>query len=187
MNLIINNTEFNYRVYNSDYIKNNHQEIINDCYKAHDKFKKYFDCDSTWSYYKYNIFCLSSTSIHFYNIYKELLTVIKLYHNKPEPLWFQSWLNFHNSNEVLDWHTHYWPYHGYISIDPKNTITEFEKYSIKNEIGNIYIGPGLRLHKVNVLENFQDKRITLGFDVLKLGFDDVGQISNYQNTIMPIV
>ena len=51
------------------------------------------------------------------------------------------------------------------SIDPKNTRTVFEGYDIKNEVGNIYIGPGYRKHKVEVDEHFDQPRITLGYDI----------------------
>ena len=67
--------------------------------------------------------------------------------------------------QVLDWHGHDWPYHGYISVDPKKTDTVFETYRIKNELGNIYIGPGHRMHKVEVIHPFDTPRITLGFDI----------------------
>ena len=80
-------------------------------------------------------------------------------------MWFQSWLNFHKPDQVLDWHDHNWPYHGYISIDPKGTRTVFKDYEVKNEIGNIYIGPGHRRHKVEVDEVYDGPRITLGFDI----------------------
>ena len=80
-------------------------------------------------------------------------------------MWFQSWINYHKPNEVLDWHTHLWHAHGYMSLDPKETNTIFKNYTIKNEIGNIYIGPGYREHKVEVLNLFEGERVTLGFDV----------------------
>ena len=50
-------------------------------------------------------------------------------------------------------------------MSQKKTRTVFSDYEIKNEIGNIYIGPGDREHKVIVDENFDTPRITLGFDV----------------------
>jgi hypothetical protein len=78
----------------------------------------------------------------------------------------QCWLNYHHSNEVLDWHNHAWDYHGYICIDPKKTRTVFREYEIVNQIGNIYIGPGNREHKVVVDEDYSSPRITLGFDIM---------------------
>ena len=68
-------------------------------------------------------------------------------------------------DQVLKWHNHSWPCHGYISIDPKMTKTVFEGYEITNEVGNIYIGAGNRQHCVEVLEPFTAPRITIGFDV----------------------
>ena len=91
--------------------------------------------------------------------------VVRGYLRNHKQLWMQSWMNFHKANEVLDWHNHYSPYHGYVSIEPHNTTTVFEGYKIKNQIGRIYIGPGDRHHKVRVDEEFDTPRITLGFDV----------------------
>ena len=38
-----------------------------------------------------------------------------------------------------------------------------------NEVGNVYIGPGYREHKVITTNNdlFDTNRITIGFDILK--------------------
>jgi hypothetical protein len=66
----------------------------------------------------------------------------------------------------LDWHGHGFDYHGYISIDPKNTYTDFKDYRIDNKAGQIYFGPGHRSHKVVALEAYEGKRITLGFDIV---------------------
>ena len=71
-----------------------------------------------------------------------------------------------DQNEVLKRHNH--PdclFHGYISIDPKDTETEFEDYTITNETGNLYIGDAGVMHQVNVLYPFKGKRITIAFDV----------------------
>ena len=68
--------------------------------------------------------------------------------------------------EVLKWHTHEWPIHGYISIRPHKTRTVFEDHKVINEVGNIYIGPGHQYHKVEVDEDFDTPRITIGFDLL---------------------
>ena len=56
--------------------------------------------------------------------------------------------------------------HGYISIDPKETETEFKGYIIKNKIVNVYFGKPENPHRVNVLKNFDGHRITVAFDVL---------------------
>ena len=119
--------------------------------------------DSTWSYDKYNVFGLTSPTQVFYDLFKELRGFV--YDYTDGDLWIQSWVNYHMPDQVLKWHNHQWPIHGYISIRPHKTKTVFENYEIKNEIGNVYIGPGNRHHEVQVLEPFDTPRITLGFDI----------------------
>jgi hypothetical protein len=175
INLIEDNTEMNYRIYNSEFIANNVGMIRYEGNFHYAKYRKLFKDSkrgSTWDYGVYNIFSLASGSTLFYQIYKELLFVIKDYLKDQSSLddysnnvWFQSWLNYHKQNEVLDWHNHFFPIHGYISIDPKDSTTEFKEYSIKNKIGNIYIGPGYREHRVVVDTPYDGNRITLAFNV----------------------
>ena len=103
----------------------------------------------------------------YHRLFMDLQKIMRQIANNNEPLWYQSWLNFHNQKEVLDWHNHSdCLFHGYISIDPKNTETEFKNFKIKNETGKIYIGPAGYLHRVNVLKPFTGKRITIAFDVI---------------------
>lgn len=155
-----------YQIYKNQNIIDHHTFFVEECHYVHNHFKHVFpDRDSTWSYKFYNVFAATSPSPIWYQLYKDLRDIIRNYTNTDEPLWFQSWLNFHYPDQVLDWHGHDWPYHGYISIDPKNSRTVFEGYEIQNEIGNIYIGPGHRQHKVIADEDFDTPRITLGFDV----------------------
>lgn len=155
-----------YKIYKSDLIINNQNWILRDLGLAYKNFKHHFPHqDSTWGYRYYNIFSATSPSPIMYDLYAELKTYIRDFVGDDRKLWIQSWMNFHQANDVLDWHGHAWKYHGYISVDPKNTKTVFEGYEIKNELGNIYIGPGMRMHKVEVLEPYADYRITLGFDV----------------------
>ena len=154
---------YDFLVYESDYIKNHYIEIRDICIDVSERFK----CN-TDNYYEYNIFSLTATSMHFYYMLKELVNVIKMYNDfKDEPLWFQSWTNVHKQSEVLDWHNHNWDIHGYICIDPKDSITKFLNYEIHNKIGCIYIGPCDRQHKVVVSSDYSDKRVTIGFDVTR--------------------
>ena len=150
------------KVYKSETIINNQNKIISDL--EYVKNKNLFD-DYTWDYSKYNVFTLNPNSIFLNKVFLELKTIIRDYLQTDEPLWFQSWLNFHYENEVLQRHTHEWPYHGYISIRPNNTTTVFDNFEIKNEVGNIYIGPGNLYHSVRVDKSFKEPRITLGFDI----------------------
>ena len=158
-----------YFIYQSEYIQNNIQNIIAHTQLAHQTFEKLFpDTDSTWSYDRYNIFSLAGPSSVFYNVFKELQSVITQQLGTDNELWIQSWVNYMSYEELdrLDWHGHAFDYHGYISIDPKNTYTDFKDYRIDNKAGQIYFGPGYRSHKVVALEAYEGNRITLGFDIV---------------------
>jgi hypothetical protein len=150
-----------YKLFQSAYIVANQQGFINQCVEVKHSFAGE---DTTASYYKYNLFSATAGSIYFYNLYKELRDIIR--NEIPDkPLWMQAWVNCHTQNNVLDWHNHAWDYHGYISIDPKNTTTEFKEYTITNKVGQIYFGTGGKLHRVNVLSPYDGDRITIGYDV----------------------
>jgi len=169
-------SDIDFKIYKNQNIITNHREFVHDCHLAHEKFKNFFkDQDSTWSYNSYNIFGLTSPKIIWYNLYRDLSSIVKDYVNTNDPLWLQCWMNYHYSNKVLNWHGHNFPIHGWINIDPKNTKTIFRYYKEKNDdrdyeiynsVGNIYIGPGHRWHKVVVESDFLQPRITLGFNVL---------------------
>lgn len=150
-----------YKLFQSQYIVENQYNFIQQCIEVSTLLQ---GKDTTVNYNLYNIFSITAGSVYFYNLYKELNVLIRS--QLPNGmLWMQAWVNMHTEDEVLDWHNHDWPYHGYISIDPKNTFTDFGSYQIKNKIGQIYFGEGNRLHKVNVAESFEGKRITIGYDV----------------------
>ena len=160
-----------YILYQSQSIVDNQWTLIDDIRVAHENFKKLFaeipDVDSTAFYKHYNIFALTSPSAAFYKVYTEIRNLIITQTGDSEPLWFQAWLNHQDQDSVLDWHQHDFDFHGYISIDPKNTRTVFENYVIENKVGQIYFGPGYRKHKVEVVEPFQGVRTTIGFDVFR--------------------
>jgi hypothetical protein len=42
----------------------------------------------------------------------------------------------------------------------------FEEWTVHNEIGNIYIGPGTAYHKIEVLQPYEGYRYTIGFDII---------------------
>ena len=89
---------------------------------------------------------------------------------------------------MLNWHDHKFDYHGYVSIDPKSSTTKFRDgrgplYEINNEVGNIYFGPGWeRMHKVCVNEQYEGKRITLGFDI-----ETRGDLPDDQFSLIPLL
>ena len=188
--LLENNTEFNYQIWNSDVINKHHKELVFSALRAEElfdyRFNKIKNKDLTWSYQSYNIWLLTSPSPFWHMLFQDLISVIKAQREWTVPVWMESWINIHRTRQVLDWHTHHWPIHGYISIDPKNTITEFEGYNIVNNIGQIYIGPGLRLHRVVADENteFSTTSITVGFD-LAYSFIDQDLPLDYQ--LMPLI
>ncbi len=155
-----------YIVRQCDFIADNLTDIFEDLRVAHENFKRLFpNEDSTWSYSKYNIFALTAPSTNFYKIFSELRNVVRSQLGWDRPLWIEAWINYHTVDQVLDWHHHEFDHHGYISIDPKNTKTIFENYEITNKPGQIYFGPGNRLHKVEVLEPFEGVRTTIGYDI----------------------
>ena len=167
-------TNNNYIIRNFSYIKENHNHFIEYANLAHQRFNfaygnktSFNQNSSTWFYRYYNITCLTFGSSLYYKLFSDLQSLIKEIAKNKKPLWYQSWLNFHKPNEVLNWHDHKdCLFHGYISIDPKESETEFEDYKIKNEIGNIYIGKPEKKHKVNVLKPFDGHRITIALDVV---------------------
>ena len=157
-----------YKLYQSKYIVEHQSDIISQC---HDAKKFYMQLparnatgDMTADYFNYNIFSLTAGSFPFYEVYKELVSFVKSELGE-QRMWMQSWLNYHDHDKVLGWHNHDWDYHGYISIDPKNTVTEFRDYKIENKVGQIYFGPGKREHRVVCLDEFTDTRLTIGFDI----------------------
>jgi len=159
-----------YNLYSSPFIINNKNGIIDIATRAYNKFKEvYKTSESTWTYDKYNIFTIMAGEPYSYIIFQQLVAAIRDRVGDGRPLWLQSWLNYHKEDEVLDWHWHDEDYiaHGYLSIEPKNTVTEFEKFTIENKVGNLYIGktgPGYN-HVVRVREPYEGIRITLVFDV----------------------
>lgn len=162
------NAEQNYNIYLSELVALNKEQFYSECFMAKDRFDKAFpNLSSTWTYRYYNVFSLTAGSPVFYELIQQFGFVVRDYLNTDEPLWFQSWLNFHYKNDVLNWHDHQdCICHGYISIEPRDTITTFGEYSIKNECGKIYIGQPEKKHKVEVLSDFDEPRITIAFDVL---------------------
>ena len=155
----------NYKIYKFDYIKENQSDIIRVADICHSNLVSEGFGDTTWSYYLYNIFSASSPSLHYYRIFKKLRDIIRE-HVKEEHIWLQAWLNMHDHDTVLDWHNHTAPYHGYISIEPQDTTTQFEDWEVVNECGNIYFGNGNVRHRVVNNSHYTGKRITIGYDVI---------------------
>lgn len=166
----------------SEFIVKNLAEIENSLEFARFKFKDVMGTtEYTKAYGIYNLFALLHSDALFYQIFIDLRervrTALKLEPN--QPLWMQAWMNADRPEGVLDWHDHEWPWHGYISIDPKNTNTVFEDGVVKNVPGQIYFGDGNNRHKVEVLEPYEGLRTTIGFDVTNV----VGERTRYVSFI----
>ena len=168
---IENNIAHDYVLFKSDWVADNMESFVLDSKLAHSRFDYAFshnNIGSTWNYRYYNIFNLTVDSVLFYGLYKQIMKAIRFKVGDDRPLWFQSWLNLHvpGSIKELSWHNHVGSiYHGYISIDPKNSTTRFDNYAVKNEPGLMYIGPGDRFHEVIIHEPFDTPRVTLAFDI----------------------
>lgn len=156
-----------YKIYRSSEIVDNKEEFIREIESSRNSLKSiYPDIDSTWGYNVYNLFAISAGYEMFYNLYKDLQFIVRDYLQTDEPLWMQSWANYHYENDLLDWHAHFdWACHGYISIDPKDSVTMFENFEIENKVGNIYIGPSDVQHKVYSNSQYEGHRITCGYDI----------------------
>lgn len=177
-----------YSLYSSDFVIGNQASIVEVSNRSHTLFKNTFKgvfsdrhkekfkfYDSTRSFYCYNIFSLTSGDPYFYVIYQQIVAAIRDRVGDDRPLWMQCWLNYHKENEVLNWHNHDTTHtflHGYLSVDPKNTVTEFRDFTIENKVGNLYVGRTGLEHRVVVREPYDDIRITLAFDVAECKRDN---------------
>lgn len=190
------NEEFGYILVDIPHIAENIENIKRMTQVGVDKFKRKFSQTNhtarndniTWQFGSYNVYGLCSCNVWFYEIYKSQVNAMREYFRLtntevPEQLWLQSWINSHTPTQVLKSHNHDWPWHGYISIDPKESDTVFtdkpngtELYRIKNKVGQLYMGPGHRFHHVEVLKPFEGERITFGFDLEYRDriFDNIG-------------
>ena len=161
-----------YSLYTSPFVIDNKVSIIEAADRAYSDFKKIFNkSDSTWNYNRYNIFSLTTGNSYYHVLYQQIVAAIKDRVGDGDPLWMQCWLNYHRQDEVLDWHAHDYRYtlHGYLSIDPMHTVTEFRGFTIENKVGNLYVGrSGDDMeHRVVVKTPYTGNRITLAFDVVK--------------------
>jgi len=167
---VISDTQTDFEIHELKYMQDDFVGFVNDCEDAKKRFDSLFPKTSTtWGYQSYNIFTLTSGSLRFYKLFNDIKKISREYLKTDEPLWLQSWMNYHNMNEVLDWHIHYdCSAHGYVSINPMKTKTVFEKFAVENQVGRLYIGKPFTEHKVEILENYSLPRITIAFDILKI-------------------
>jgi len=183
-------------LYFSEYVPTYQKEIIEESLIVSDKVCRLYDgmvadhrkgvykysgnLNSTWLYPVYNIFAAASPSNHFYYLNGFINSAVKnhfhavLKYPPDTQIWMQSWINFHSSEDILKKHNHLFSWHGYISIDPKDSKTVFfdkngkENYYVENKPGLMYIGPGDIYHEVRLNTSMQngDHRITLAFNIM---------------------
>ena len=165
-----------YRLYHSPYVVSHQAVFVEECVYLHNKLTSLYPHlplkgrEYSLEYTNTNIFSLCSLSVPFYRIFQQITASIRDWVHDDRPLWLNAWLNYNDNDSILDWHHHgsYNILHGYLSIDPKKTVTEFKHFSIKNEVGRLYIGlAGEKMvHRVVVKEQFEGYRTTLAFNVL---------------------
>ena len=183
MKVVETNDKLLYNLYEIEYIAENQEDIVKDCFTAVKKINEFVEAetinkDTTWYYTRYNVFSIMPGNIHFFKIFKELQKCVKHYFNYnkisfEEQLWIQSWLNHHTHDTVLSRHNHWSPVHGYLSINPQDTETVFyhndfdtsEMFAVQNRPGLVYLGPGKREHSVRNLKEYEGTRFTIGFDI----------------------
>lgn len=185
-----------YKIIDIPFVKKQKNNLIKDAIIAHKRFNFIYNNlnnhNSTNYYRYYNFINLTFGS----TCYLELFKILKKHifnFTKSNEMWMQCWLNYsEKKEEVLNWHNHpECSFHGYLSIDPQNTETHFEKFKIKNKTGRLYVGSPNLFHKVVVKNLFKKPRITIAFDiVLKKDIDNIykkyGQI-NINSSFMPLI
>ena len=164
--------EASHRLYYSSYVELNKDALISDSKMGYYNFNLIFNNSHkgpTSEYRNYNIFSITAFSLPFYTVYRQIVAAVRDYVGDDRPLWMQCWINYQRSSEVLPWHHHDGLLHGYLSIDPKDTVTEFNHFSIDNRVGLLYLGnTGKEMsHRVVVKEPYVDHRITIAFDVFQ--------------------
>ena len=185
-------------IYHTPYIEEHFDEIVKESIAVSEKVCKLYDgivaddrkgvykftgdINSTWLYPVYNVFAASSPSKHFYEIYRFISESVKHYiteivgYYPTCQVWIQAWINVHTHENLLKRHTHKFPFHGYLSIDPKDSTTFFyynstgtpspgKDFRIQNAPGKLYIGPGHQFHEV-LCDKVDDYRITLAFNLI---------------------
>lgn len=163
-----------YKLYNINTGEIDQKELLNYVQMSVAKFNHlYGGIDhATEFYYLYNFFSIASCNKNVYRLYLSLVNCIRDFIGKQDNVWLQTWMNVHRQSDVLKSHSHAYPYHGYISLSSHNTHTVFtdghdgkEIYRVENLPLQVYIGPGYRHHHVEVIDDYDDERITLGFDL----------------------
>ena len=149
---------------------------------------------TTWNYQNYNFWTYAiNTNPIFIKVWEDLVEVIS--NHAPKGATYalvQSWLNYDTYESIegnLTMHTHDFPMHGFVAIEPQKTKTVFEKWEIENAPGNIYFGLGNLLHEVRNSGKYEGPRITVGYDVIyeeeQVDFDSIPQLGERKIGVAP--
>ena len=159
--------EKGYSLYNIPRVVANQQSLIESCMTAKRRFEiPFLGKSSTWMYRYYNTFGLTVGLPHFSDLLCDLNDIVRDHLQTDEPLWFQSWMNYHLPQEALDWHDHKECLaHGFFAIEPMDSKTVFGDYEVENKVGQLYIGKPKNLHKVVINSQYIGYRITIAFDI----------------------
>jgi len=159
--------EKGYSLYNIPRVVANQQSLIESCMTAKQRFEiPFLGKSSTWMYRYYNTFGLTVGLPHFSDLLCDLNDIVRDHLQTDEPLWFQSWMNYHLPQEALDWHDHKECLaHGFFAIEPMDSKTVFGDYEVENKVGQLYIGKPKNLHKVVINSQYIGYRITIAFDI----------------------
>ena len=183
-----------YCLVDSLFVARHREELLAECAAGVAKFRSLFPGTNTTAstnaaerrrysnhegYRLYNVFGLCAPSVLFMGLFKELVSALAGIVKERE-VYVQAWVNYQTREEVLGWHRHDgFDYHGYVAIDPKDTVTEFEGYTIENRCGLIYVGDCFPRHRVVNRSSYAGTRVTIGFDVLvpsRVSTDNLGLI-----------
>jgi len=159
--------EKGYSLYNIPRVVANQQSLIESCMTAKQRFEiPFLGKSSTWMYRYYNTFGLTVGLPHFSDLLCDLNDIVRDHLQTDEPLWFQSWMNYHLPQEALDWHDHKECLaHGFFAIEPMDSKTVFGNYEVVNKVGQLYIGKPEKQHKVIINQPYHGYRITIAFDI----------------------
>jgi hypothetical protein len=185
----------NYKVYKSNTCLEYKLNAYDQCMEVFKKFRKrHPKIHPSHNYKEYNIFSIAEGNAFFYDLLKEIRNCFVDFSGadlSKERYWFHSWINVDDENSLDKsfgfWHSHLCDYHGYVTITPNDTITEFRNWKIFNEPANIYVGYGMTEHRVIKKEekifNGEFYRISIAFNI----YSEKKYTEQNDNSIFPLI
>lgn len=158
---------------------------------------KYYTGESTLTtqlFLNYNLLMYPKPGFH--QLYSEIKNFFyEVYDGTYESFYMQSWLNFYNKDDFIDWHSH-WPkekesWHGFFCVDCGENMsgTLYRIMDVQNEIfvpseNNLLVISKSEkdIHKSTEWLDERNPRITIAFDIIPDKHIDV----NLPNHWIPI-